>query len=360
MTQPVVVDLPALPRERGAAHGEQLRTAITSAVERWKDSLVALDGGDPDAWIAAFLTGTDFVPAIERRTPALLEEVRGLADGAGLTFEDAFAFQLVDEQWCWTTRRRAEHEHCSTLGVVGSDDSPTLVAQNLDLPVWWEGLQTVMRYPAFEDDPGGVLVTAAGFIVMNGMNDAGVAIGVNALPDVPSAVRGLPVAFVIRGALASRSAAEAAAFVGRVDHASGQNFTIGDRDGVLGVEADADGTTAYDPSEGCVLHTNHAVERMSGTSWRGVAGGALANSQARLEFLALRRGTVRGVSDAIEVLSDDTVPIRRVPTDASPSSTFATCVYELGPSGPAAHVRGGTGQSDFVVVEPLTAAEPAR
>ena len=90
--------------------------------------------------------------SIETQTPSLLDEVRGLADGAGLSFGDALAFQLVDEQWCWTTRRRAEHEHCSTLGVA-MDGAPTLVAQNLDLPVWWEGLQTVLRYPAVRRRP---------------------------------------------------------------------------------------------------------------------------------------------------------------------------------------------------------------
>jgi isopenicillin-N N-acyltransferase-like protein len=356
VTQPVVVDLPAPPRERGEAHGEQLRPAVRHAVTRWKDSLAATEGGDPDEWIASFLAGTNFVPAIEMHTPSLLDEVQGLADGAGISFEDAFAFQLVDEQWCWATRRRAEHEHCSTLGIAGP---PVVIAQNLDLPVWWEGTQTVLRYPPFGDDPGAVLVTAAGFIVMNGMNAAGVAIGVNALPDVPSATEGLPVAFVIRQALSARTAREAVSFVRSVTHASGQNYVVGDADRVVGVEADADGTTAYDPSEGCVLHTNHAVERTSGASWKGVAGGALANSRARLEFLASRRDSVRNAADAIEVLNDETVPIRRVPTDVSPNSTFATSVYELGSGGPVAHVRGGTGELDFVTVSPM-GAEVAR
>ena len=358
MTQPVVVDLPAPPRERGEAHGEQLRVAIHDAVGRWKDSIGSTEGVAPDVWIADFLAGTDFLPAIERHAPSLLEEVRGLADGAELSFTDALAFQLVDEQWCWTTRRRAEHEHCSTLGIAGP---PTVVAQNLDLPEWWEGLQTVLRIPAWRDEPGCVIVTAAGFTVMNGMNDAGVAIGVNALPDVPSCVDGLPVAFVIRRALVERMASDAAAFIASVAHASGQNYVVGDATGVVtGIEADADGTTAYDPSEGCVLHTNHAVVRTSGASWAGVAGGALANSSARLGFLASRRSALRTTADAIDVLSDGTVPIRRVPTEASRNSTFATSVFELGADGPVAHVRGGTGESSFVRVRPLAVAETAR
>lgn len=349
MTQPVVVDLPATPRARGAAHGESLRALIGDAIARWKESLAALDGASPDDWIAAFLSATDFLPSIERHAPSLLDEVRGLAEGAGISFDDAFSFQLVDEQWCWTITRRAEHEHCSTLGKAG------LVAQNLDLPAWWEGLQAVLRIPPLEAEPGCVLVTAAGFIVMNGMNDTGVAIGVNALPDVPSAPHGLPVAFVIRRALAARSAVDAAAFIASVPHASGQNYIVGDAERVIGVEADADGTTSYDPSDGCLVHTNHAVERASGASSTGVAGGALANSQARLEFLAARRRSVRGVDDAIDVLSDDTVPIRRVPTAASPNSTFATCVFDVGADGPVAHVRGGTGEPDFVHVSPIAA-----
>jgi hypothetical protein len=354
VTQPVVIDLPAPPRERGAAHGEQLRALIAEAFARWKESLAQLEGGDPDAWISDFLGGTDFVPAIENHTPSLLDEVRGLAAGAGVSFEDALAFQLVDEQWCWSTRRRAEHEHCSALGIVGP---PVIVAQNMDLPEWWEGLQVVFRIPPWGDEPGAVLNSAAGFIVLNGMNDAGVAVAVNALPDVPSTPTGLPVAFVIRGALARRTAADAAAFTASVTHASGQNYTIGDATSIVGIEADAAGATTYDPSEGCLLHTNHAVERTSGASWKGVAGGALANSEARLEFLVSRRGSVRTVEDVVDVLSDETVPIRRVPTEQSPNSTVATTVYELPAGDPAAHIRGGTGETTFVRVRPLTVAE---
>jgi isopenicillin-N N-acyltransferase like protein len=362
VTKPGVVDLPAPPRARGEAHGEALRPLIAEGVARWKDSLAAISGGDPDDWIRAFLSGTGFVPSIERHTPGLLEEVRGLAAGAGVDDDLMLAFQLVDEQWCWTTRalaaRRAEHEHCSTLGIV-PDEGSVLVAQNLDLPLWWEGLQTVLRFPAHQDEPGSIVVTAAGFIVMNGMNDAGVGIGVNALPDVPSATTGLPVAFVIRGALARRTASAAAGFINDVSHASGQNYIVGDADGVTGIEADAEGTTAYDAAGGCALHTNHAVARSSLSDPVMVAGGALANSFARLEYLASRRGSIGNSTDVVEVLSDGSVPIRRVPTDASPSSTFATVVFELGPA-PVARVRGGLDETEFVTVEPLGVRQAAR
>jgi isopenicillin-N N-acyltransferase like protein len=338
--QPIVVDLPASPRARGEAHGEHLRELIGEGIARWKDSL----GPQPDVWITRFLHDTDFVPAIEATTPDLLDEVRGIAAAAGVREHEMLAYQLVDEQWCYTLRKRIEHEHCSTIG------GPGFVAQNLDLPIWWDGLQTVLRIPPHGNEPGCIVVTAAGFIVMNGMNDAGVAIGVNALPDLPAVSHGLPVAFAIRGALAKRSAADAVAFLRSVDHASGQNYIVGDRDEVLGVECDAQGSTAYGDGRR-LAHTNHSVVRTAHASDEGVAAGALANSCARLDFLNDFDGNVT------ELLSDSTVPIRRVPTSVSPSATFATVVFELGDA-PRALVRGGPSEESFVDVEPLAVAVP--
>jgi hypothetical protein len=361
MGQPVVVDLPAEPRARGEAHGEQLRELIAEGIVRWKDSLAAV--GDPQHWIDAFLSGSDHPTAIRAHAPSLLDEVDGIAAGAGVEPREMLAYQLVDEQWCFIAEQRraraADHEHCSTFGVRGGGDRPTIVAQNLDLPVWWEGLQTVLRIPAWRDQPAQVVVTGAGFIVMNGLNLAGVAIGVNALPDLPSARTGLPVAFVIREALTRTTARDAAASIASVTHASGQNYIVGDRDDLIGIEADAEGTSVYGVDDRCLLHTNHTVERTAHADPGAIAGGALANSCARLDFLSSQRDVIaRGdVDAAVRVLSDDTVPIRRVPTDVSPSSSFATCVFECGDR-PVAHLRGGMGETEFMSVEPLGVRVP--
>ena len=95
-------------------------------------------------------------------------------------------------------------------------------------------------------------------------------------------------------------------------------------------------------------HTNHTVERTAHADPGWIAGGALSNSCARLDFLRSKRDAIRNVDDVIAVLNDDTVPIRRVPTDASPNETFATVIFELGDE-PRVRVRGGTGETDFVI-----------
>lgn len=347
MTAPRLVDLPAAPRARGEAHGEALRDLIAEGVARWHDSLAAATGEDPHEWIRTFLAGSDHRPAIERWAPSFLDEIDGIAAGAGIDADETFAFQLVDEQWCFEGRRKraraAEHEHCSTLGIR-PDGGPTIVAQNLDLPPWWDGLQVVLRV-ADGEEPGVVLVTAAGFITMNGASES-VAIGVNALPDVPSATTGLPVAFAIRQALLQPTAEMAVSFLESVTHASGQSYLVGDRTEVLGLEADSEGTTRFGKGDPVLVHTNHALHRVTRDRDASLAAAALANTTSRLE--ALQGAELRDRESATSALS--CAPTLRVPTAELPGVTFATVVFELGDR-TVASVRGGPGEHHFLTVE---------
>jgi predicted choloylglycine hydrolase len=319
MVRARVVDLPAAGWEAGVAHGEELRDVIIEGVEGWKSSLAA-DGEHPERWIERFLASTDFRPAMARWTPELLEEIAGLSASSGIDEATMFAYQLVDEQWTFQQlhqaqqQRQAQHEHCSTLGIEGAPGEAPVIAQNLDLPLWFEGLQVVLRLAAGDGRPGCTIVTSAGFIVMNGANDAGLGLGVNTLPDVATSTSGLPVACAVRGALNKHSAAEAIAFLSEVPHASGQHYLVGDPSGITGIECDAEGADLIEPHGGVVAHTNHALLRPTcDTSVAGVPPDALAFSRRRLDFLvdAAPRLSAATPSATADVLSDCSVPIRR-------------------------------------------------
>jgi hypothetical protein len=94
-----VVELEGPPYQMGRVHGQALKAEIRELVDRWKKDLEKTYGVPADVFIARFLERTDFKPAIERWTPGLLDEVRGIADGAGLDFDTVYAFQLIDEFW---------------------------------------------------------------------------------------------------------------------------------------------------------------------------------------------------------------------------------------------------------------------
>ena len=83
------------------------------------------EGESADRFVAAFLGGTDFVSAIERWTPDLLDEVRGIAQGAGIDHETMLAFQLFDEVWAQGESVTAHH--CTAIGVPATDGQPTLL-----------------------------------------------------------------------------------------------------------------------------------------------------------------------------------------------------------------------------------------
>src|ERR1700736_6296440 len=90
------------PRERGRNHGEALRADIRGVMDRWKDALREASKLPIAEYLDLLCEKTNFIPAIDRWTPDLLEEVRGLADGANVSFRDMYAYQLVDEQWIFT------------------------------------------------------------------------------------------------------------------------------------------------------------------------------------------------------------------------------------------------------------------
>ena len=170
VTQPVVVDLPAPPRERGEAHGEQLRSAVRDAVARWKDSLAATEGGDPDEWIRAFLAGTDFMPAIEdARAVAAGRGARARRRGAGSRS------RTPSRSSSWTSSGAGPPEGgpststaarwaCSPRGRRRSS------RRTSTCPSGGRGCRRSCGTRPSRTTPARVLVTAAGFIVMNGMN----------------------------------------------------------------------------------------------------------------------------------------------------------------------------------------------
>ncbi len=83
-TRPLpVVEGVGTAQARGLAHGEDLRSLIHDGITRWTDSLASTHGSDPDRYLADFLASSGYLATIEGWAPALLDEVRGIAEGAG-------------------------------------------------------------------------------------------------------------------------------------------------------------------------------------------------------------------------------------------------------------------------------------
>ena len=252
--------------QRGLIHGETLRSQIRELIGIWKADISGVFGTDADQHIQTFLQRTDFLPVIETWTPELLEEVRGMADGCGLSFESLLAFQFLDELWAYNETIAAGH--CTSIGLRAGGSEPACVAQTIDVETFRHGFQTVLHVTYPDSDLEAFFVTSAGLIGFNGMNNKGVGLCCNFLP-LTSRQEGLPVACMVRGVLARNSVQEARDFLQRVPHASAQNYMVGGPDEVFDLECSANQVVPYQPQgrEDAVWHANVPLANDDLTAW---------------------------------------------------------------------------------------------
>jgi hypothetical protein len=292
------------PRRRGLAHGVALRTLIQATLDRWLTALQRLDRPDPQAYLHDFLQQTEYAAAMERWTPDLLDEIRGIAEGSAVPFNDLFAYNLLDEEWWFAQNYARPAAGCTVIGWRAAAGAPPLLAQTMDIGALYDGAQAVLRICP-HDQPEALVFTFAGMIGLNGCNAAGVGVVVNNLAMLPHAPRGLPVAAVMRGVLSRRTLAGAATFLRDTPHASGQHYAVGSPQGLLSFECSAHGAVQHRAAADRIVHTNHPLTdiRQSPGDW------AIENSRARYDFIAVRAGAIRTQADVEALLADQTVPI---------------------------------------------------
>ncbi|TKT77420.1 C45 family peptidase [Aquamicrobium sp. LC103] len=330
-----VIDCPAEPRERGRVHGETLRAVIGEKIGRWHEAIDVAYGASSEIFLPRFLAGTDFRSAIARHAPDLLEEVAGIAEGADIDAETVYAMQLMDEEW-WFGKSRGDG-HCSSLAMAPTGDGPTMVGQTMDLPRWHEGAQALLRITEM-DGSETMVFTSAGMVGLNGVSGRGLGICVNTLAQLGVSPKGLPVAFVMRRALARGSVAGAAGFLRSVGHASGQNYQLGDRYGIATLECSAGGAAVLEIEGGRSLHTNHPLVSRDALSPDIPLHGS-DNSRARLESLRADLAPSEKAVVDVEAVKTALSACRaggEVSIEPSPSSpvteatTFGAMVCEIG------------------------------
>ena len=326
MTGAVVIDCAGDGRARGRAHGEAARDLVAHAVGRWSEATMAGRSGTPLDYAEGLLSGTGLFRTVERVTPDLAEEVRGIAEGAGQPFPLIAALNLMDEQWWHELGAAGPEPGCSLVGWRA--DGGTVLCQTMDLPAFMNGSQVVLRL-APDVGPGAVVLSSAGMIGLTGVNAAGVAICVNTLLMLRHDPEGLPVTAVVRGALSHRTAIDARRWLVGVLHASGQHYAIAGREDVVGHECSAGGCAPVRAdASGVLTHTNHPLAS-DDVDADAIAvleqTGGTAASLARLKRLS-----ERGDVDPETLFSEAPICVR--PDERPGAETFGAVRFEIGAS----------------------------
>jgi isopenicillin-N N-acyltransferase-like protein len=327
-----IIDCNGVGYAPGIAHGEGARQLVRDMLGRWEDIVVRASKRSTARYVSELLEGTRFVQAMATHTPDLLEEMRGIADGAGVSYETILAFNLMDEQWWFDLERPAlDPPGCSVLAVA-PDSGPPVLAQNMDLPAFMSGGQLVLRLRG-DDRPERLILTAAGLVGLTGLNRAGIALCCNTLLMLEHAHDGLPVAAVLRAVLDKWTFDEALGLLQSVRHASGQAYALGSPEGFIGLECSGAGAVVSAPrGRRSLTHTNHPlasphiVAKLAEELRRK---GPTGNSEKRQAFLDDRIDSVSTPTDIVGILADRSTPICVTPVPGKATQTFGTVVYEL-------------------------------
>ncbi len=333
------LELSGTPYERGLTHGKALKKEIQEVISLFKKDIAETTQEDPDVFIAKFLEQTDYKTSVQKWTPELMKELQGISEGSGIDLETIFMHQLGDEYW-FNTKDVLAHS-CSSFGVNKSNDNPSITAQNMDIPEFYHGFQTVIKINDPNSDKETMVLTIPGHLGITGMNNKSVSINCNTLMQLDYAKTGLPVTFVVRGVLDKNTQQEALNFINEVNHASGQNYIIGGSEKVYSLECSANKVVEFRPFENSIFtyHTNHP---MSNTDYNSKFLEALKKGNVTIEEVEKEEFRCQRIKSFQERFNENTTNIeieeiknvlRSRDNESgdvvSNNSTYASVIYEL-------------------------------
>jgi isopenicillin-N N-acyltransferase-like protein len=234
-------------RELGRQHGEQASRQIRAHID-----LLRARPKLPDQQFSRRVAR--FQTMFERYCPHLLEEMRGLAEGAGVTLEEAMACSIRGEL------ATAPAEGCTAyaIGRSGTASHEVVAGQNADLGSGMMPLAYLLHLQP-RGKPDVLIWTFGGMLGYHGMNSAGVAHFSNALGGGPRSQFGMPEYVYERLMLECTSTGQVIDLLRKLPLASNENFVVCDQQGNI---ADVEATTAgleilRDQDAGYLAHTNH-------------------------------------------------------------------------------------------------------
>jgi isopenicillin-N N-acyltransferase like protein len=240
------------PYERGAAIGEAFADAVAHSVA-FNRRFLASHGLDRDGLEAVLSL---YLAAASDAMPHLVEQIRGMADGAGQPFLDLFHANAFEEVYGVVelgTPTSAPLERCTD--VVLRSPGSTLLGHNEQ---WYAGddgaVGVVLDVP--DDGPALLAPVVAGTLPLIGVNEHGAAFGTMSLSATDER-SGIPRTLVAREVLEARDRDDAFARAGRAGRAGGYSYLCAFPGGDACV-IESTATTAAQLD--VVHHTNHALD----------------------------------------------------------------------------------------------------
>jgi isopenicillin-N N-acyltransferase-like protein len=245
-----LVEVKGSPPERGQQQGEGARAQILRAIEAYQDLVPKTSGL---SWEEALRHAAKFLPYAESAFRPFVEELRGIAEGSGASFQDVWTLNsyegLIDAQ---------QERGCTSFAV--RDDLVTgghvLLAHNEDWSsVDRDNVYLVRATP--DDGPAFVGMTYGPLLVNIGLNDEGIGVAINSVYANDGRV-GVPRIVFSRALLAARTIGQAILACMPKLRDGGYHYLLADANGeIYSVETSARVHDITYGDAGWLAHTNH-------------------------------------------------------------------------------------------------------
>lgn len=261
------------PHERGQQQGESARPQILRAVASYRQ---VIPRTTRLTWIEAVREAQQFLPYGEEAFPHFIEEIRGIAAGAGVPFHEIWTLHCYEEL-CEVQKRMSG---CTCLAVRGEHtrDGHVLLAHNED---WLELDQpnVYLVHAEPDDEPAFIGMTYGPLVPNIGFNAEGIGVAINSVYPTDGR-KGVPRILFSRAVLRASTIGQAIQACLPRSRAGGYNYLLADAHGELyNVETSATSHEIMYGDVGWLAHTNHYLSsRMQALE----AAGSYAGSHVRL------------------------------------------------------------------------------
>jgi isopenicillin-N N-acyltransferase-like protein len=217
------------------------------------------------SWDVVREVATKYIEPLQGLCPRYVEEMKGVAAGAGVELADVVALNVRTEIMfgLFTTKPDTpiKLDGCTSIGFWNDTTKQSILAQNWD----WMVEQAPNLFICHISQPGSnvpdiAMCTEGGVIGKIGFNANGVGVCLNAIRARGVDQQKLPIHLALRTVLESASREEAIASLKRLGTAGSGHMLIADSLGSTGVECTIKGLRVIDMNkDSMVTHSNHLL-----------------------------------------------------------------------------------------------------
>lgn len=301
-----LIELRGSPEARGRTYGAAAADRVRKSLAHYGAQLSA--GGLESTAVRRL--ALDFLPRIEAFRPALVPEMRGIAEGANVELADIVLVNCRTEvlQLAKRAARPAEPDGCTGVIILpqASADGMLLHAQNWDWKEECAATGVVLRIHR-DDGPDVLTFVEAGGLARCGLNAAGIAITANYLEsDRDYRQEGVPLSLLRRAALEESQVALAFRTLHATPKSASNNLMLSQADGfAVDIECAPDESFCIHPERGMIVHANHfqspaALARLRDTGLANTPDSIYRDQRVRAALLARdQRVTMEDVRAAL-------------------------------------------------------------